>query len=113
VPPEVTTGRVVVVVGGEVVVVVGGAVVVGDVATEDEPWSDELGVVVGGDVTVVEVLGDVVVGTCAGAAFDALAPGCSLATTTPMTAVAAVAATATKRVRNRRVLLTRCLVSGE
>ena len=69
--PEVTTGRVVVVVGGEVVVVVGGAVVVGDVATEDEPWSDELGVVVGGDVTVVEVLGDVVVGTCAGAAFDA------------------------------------------
>ena len=57
VPPEVTTGRVVVVVGGNVVVVVGGnVVVVGATETGAEPWSAEVGVVVGGDVTVVEVL---------------------------------------------------------
>lgn len=39
-----------VVVGGEVVVV-------GDAEPEVSPWPDEVGVVVGGDVTVVVVLG--------------------------------------------------------
>ena len=42
-PPEVTTGRVVVVVGGDVVVVVGGeVVVVGVVDAEEAPGSDEV-----------------------------------------------------------------------
>ena len=91
VPPEVTTGRVVVVVGGRVVVVVGGLV-----------W----GVVVDGALLVVLVVGglgvDVVSRPLLGAGGTAGArrgdgagvfeladdPGCSLATTTPMNAVA-------------------------
>ena len=47
---------------------------------------------VGGEVVVVEVLGVEVVGACAGTGLeDALAPGCSFATTTPMAMVAPVA----------------------
>ena len=57
-PPEVTTGRVVVVVGGDVVVVVGGEVVVVGVVDADEaPGSDEVGAVVVGGTVVVEVFG--------------------------------------------------------
>jgi hypothetical protein len=58
VPPEVTTGRVVVVVGGGVVVVVGGEVVlVGDVDADEVPGSDEVGAVVAGGMVVVEEFG--------------------------------------------------------
>ena len=97
------------VVGGEVVVVV----VVGDVDPEDVPESDELGVV-DGDVVVVEVLGAEVVGTWAGALLEpSLAPGCSLATTTPIAMVAPVATRAAELVRRRKRALARCLVSGE
>jgi hypothetical protein len=115
VPPEVTTGRVVVVAGGDVVVVVGGEVVeVGDVDPEEPPGADEMGVVVGGDVAVVEVLAAGVVGTGAGTVLeDALAPGFSSATTTPIAMVAPVAARAAEVVRRRRRAFARRLVSGE
>jgi hypothetical protein len=121
VPPDVATGRVVVVVGGTVVVVVGGevvVVVVGDAETEVAPWLGEDGVVVGGDVTVVEVFGGAafvvgVVGVCSAGELDAVPPGCSLATTTPMATVAPVAARAAIRVRSRREALARRRVSGE
>ena len=57
-PPEVTTGRVVVGVGGDVVGGAGdGVVVVGDVGGEVAPGSDEAGAVVGGGMVVVDVLG--------------------------------------------------------
>jgi hypothetical protein len=113
VPPEVTTGRVVVVVGGEVVVVVvgGAVVVVGDVGAKEVPESGEVVVVVGGDVVVVELLGPK--GTWVGAWEDELAPGCSLATNTPMAMVAPVATRATERVSRRRRASVRCLDSGE
>jgi len=103
-----------VVVGGKVVVVVGGeVVVVGAVDAGAAPGSDVVGVVVGGAV-VVEVFGVEVVGVCAGAGLeDALAPGCSFATTTPMAMVAPVATRAAERVSSRRRLLARRLVSGE
>jgi hypothetical protein len=114
VAPEVATGRVVVVVGGRVVVVGGEVVVVGAEDGEGLPGSDEAGKVVGGEVVVVELSGVEVVGTCAGTGLeDALAPGCSFATTTPMAIVAAVAPKAAARVRNRRRALARLLVSGE
>jgi hypothetical protein len=119
VPPEVVTGRVVVVVGGKVVVVVGGeVVVVGDGETEFAPESDGGGVVVGGDVTVVEVLGVElpvvdVVGTCNAGVLDAVLPGCSLAINTPTATVAPVAARAARRVRRRREASARRRVSGE
>jgi hypothetical protein len=112
VPPEVVTGRVVVVVGGEVVVVVGGEVVVdGDVGAEEVPESGVVVVVVGGDVVVVEVL--VLEGAWAGTWGDELAPGCSLATSTPMAMVAPVATRAAERVSRRRRASVRCLASGE
>jgi hypothetical protein len=115
VAPEVATGRVVVVVGGKVVVVVGGeVVVVGAEDAEALPGSDEVGAVVGGEVVVVELSGLEVVGTCAGTGLeDALAPGCSFATTTPMAMVAPAAPKAAERVRNRRRAFARRLVSGE
>jgi hypothetical protein len=100
---------VVVVGGGVVVVVVGDVVVVDDEVSA--PRFDEAG----GDVVVV-VVGAVVVvvlGVCNGALPDAVAPGCSLATTTPMTTVAPVAASAASRVRKRRDAAARRLVSGE
>ena len=90
VPPDVATGRVVVVVGGGVVVVVGGdvVVVVGDEVPA--PRFDEAGVRRGGEVVVVGAIVVEVLGVCSGALPDAVAPGCSLATTTPMTTVAPV-----------------------
>jgi hypothetical protein len=99
VPPDVATGRVVVVVGGTVVVVVGGTVVV--VVAEDEPAPrpDEVGVVVDGEVVVVGATVVEVLGVWSGVLLDADAPGCSLATTIPMTTVAPVAATVANRVR--------------
>ena len=103
-----TTGRVVVVVGGEVVVVLGGEVVV--VGDGD---SERGSVVAGGDVVVVEVLGVEVAGTGKGTVLEAaLAPGCSLATTTPMAMAAPVAAKAIARVNRRRRAAARRLVSG-
>ena len=115
-----TTGRVVVVVGGEVVVALGSGVVVGEVVSDEEPAPGEVGVVVGrGDVVVVEPLGVEVVGadvfgTGTGSGLeDALAPGCSLATTTPIAKVAPVASNTAERVRRRRRASARCLVSGE
>jgi len=113
VPPEVTTGWVVVVVGGIVVVVGGmvvvvGALVVGVLVAGAAP--DPIGevvVVVGGLVVVVVV--DVVaagpglaaVGTEVGlGVFDpAEDPGCSLATVTPMNAAAPPATRIAVRVR--------------
>lgn len=69
---------------------------------------------VGGEVVVVEVLGVEVVGACAGTGLeDALAPGCSFATTTPMAMVAPVATKTAERVSSRRRALARRLVSGE
>jgi hypothetical protein len=114
VPPDVATGRVVVVVGGEVVVVVGGRVVVVESDEEPAPRLDEVGVV---EVEVeVEVDGAAVVEVpevWGGALLDVDAPGCSLATTMPMTTVAPVAATATSRVRKRSDAAARRLVSGD
>ncbi len=96
VPPDVTTGWVVVVVGGSVVVVVGGAVVGVVVAGAELDPAGEIVVVVGGLVVVVVVVvvtavpGSAVVGAEVGlGAFEpAEDPGCSLATVTPMNAVA-------------------------
>ena len=115
VPPDVTTGRVVVVVGG-LVVVVGGEVVVvaaGGLVVEVAPTEPVEGVVVGAgadDVLVVVdeappvVVGSVVVGPGdgAGALAPAEEPGCSLATVTQMTAVAPPAATIAVEVRRLR-----------
>jgi hypothetical protein len=118
----------VVVVGGEVVVVgdeVVGVVVAGVVAAVEvegvvlapEPAGDSVaGVEVVGDVVVV---GAVVVGVVVVDPVDpvvpavALAPGCSLATTTPMRAVAPVASTIEARVRWRTSAFARLLASGE
>jgi hypothetical protein len=98
VPPEVTTGRDLVLVGGDVVVVGGDVVVVDDV-------DPEVGAVVGGDV---------VEGTCAGTVFEGwVAPGCSFATTTPMAMVAPVASKAAARVNRRIRAWARRLDSGE
>jgi hypothetical protein len=102
VAPDVATGRVVVVVGGAVVVVVGGNVVVVVADDEPAPRSDEVGSVVLGEVVVVGATVVVVVevlGVWSGVLPDADAPGCSFATTMPMTTVAPVAATAANRVR--------------
>jgi len=96
VPPDVTTGWVVVVVGGIVVVVVGGAVV-GVVVAGAELNPPAAVVVVVGAIVVVVVVGVVagvpgiaVVGTEVrlGAFEPAEDPGCSLATVTPMNAAA-------------------------
>ena len=68
----------------------------------------------GGDVVVVEVLVVEVAGACAGTELeDALAPGCSFATTTPMAMLAPVATKTAERVNSRRRALARRLVSGE
>jgi hypothetical protein len=112
VAPEVVTGRVVVVVGGAVVVVVAGTVVVVVGDDEPAPGSDEVGVVVGGVVVVVGATVVGVLGVCSGALPDAVAPGCSLETTTPMTTVAPAAAAAASRVRTRRDVAARRRESG-
>jgi hypothetical protein len=113
VPPDVATGRVVVVVGGAVVVVVGGKVVVVVEDEEPAPRSDEVGVVVDGAVDVVGASVVEVLGLRRGELTDADDPGCSLATTMPMTTVAPVAATAASRVRKRSDASARRRVSGE
>jgi hypothetical protein len=93
-----------------VVVVV---VVVGAEDAEAPLRSDEVGVVAGGEVVVVVVLGVEVVVTWAGTGLeDALAPGCSFATTTLMAMVAPVATKAVQRVSSRSKALVRRLVSG-
>jgi hypothetical protein len=95
-PPEVTLGDVVVVVGAVVVVVL-------DCDSGETSPDDVLVVVEVVDVDgVVPVLTDV-----------PLAPGCSLATTTPMSAVAPAAASATVLVSSFRRALARCRVSRE
>jgi hypothetical protein len=108
VAPEVTTGRVVVVVGG---IVVGGRVV--DVVAESAGASAELGltavVVVVGD-TVVEVVEDGVVDGGISVTDDFADPGCSRATKAPMTTVAPVAMTIAVEVRRRILVWAR---SGE
>lgn len=93
-PPDVTTGLVVVVVGGLVVVVVGGLVGV-DAGTPGEAGggTEVLGVVDGTDDP------GAVVGA-AGGAGDA-APGCSEATTVPIQAVAPLAPRTAAPVMNR------------
>jgi hypothetical protein len=112
VPPEVATGRVVVVVGGDVVVVVGANVVV--VVGDDElpRRFDEVGVVVVGELVDVGATVVDVVGVWSTPLLDADAPGCSLATTMPMTTVAPVAATAVRRVSRRRDFAALRRVSG-
>jgi hypothetical protein len=110
VPPEVTDGRVVVVVGGEVVVVV----VVGTVFTPPVDGSVVVGVVVdcGTDVDVEG--SEVDVDPCeVDVLFAALAPGCSLAATIPITAVAPAAARNDARVSRRSRTVACRLVSGE
>ena len=99
VPPEVTTGRVVVVAGGTVV---GGKVV--DVVEESAGTSAELGVTA--EVVVVVVVGGTVVedGVVDGrisVTEDFAEPGCSRATTPAMTAVAPVAMRTAVEVRRR------------
>jgi hypothetical protein len=102
----VTTGSVVVVVGC-VVVVVGGLVVV--VVGADVPLSPvEVGVVEGVDVVVVDVAGERV-GFVSVTVVVELAPGCSLATRTPMSPVAPVAAITAVRVSRRTRVLARSL----
>jgi hypothetical protein len=115
VPPDVTTGRVVVVVGGDVVVVVVVGTDVVGVVVPDPAGDPVVGVVVAGvgagvvvevDGTEVEVLPVVVL-------TAELAPGCSLATTTPISAVAPAAPTIEARVRKRTSALARRLAAGE
>jgi hypothetical protein len=96
------------------VVVVGGKVVV--VVVDDEepaPRFDEVDVVVGGEVVVVGATVVEVLGVCSGALPDAIPPGCSFATTMPMTTLAPAAATAVSPVRKRRDVAARRRVSGE
>jgi hypothetical protein len=123
VPPDVTTGRVVVVVGGDVVVVVVVGTDVVGVVVPDPAGDPVVGVV------VVVVVGVVVAGVVAGvvvevdgtevevlpvvALTDELAPGCSFATTTPMSAVAPAAPTIEARVKKRTSALALCRASGE
>jgi hypothetical protein len=110
-----------VVVGGEVVVEVGGDVVGSSVDSTGAPGPAVVvvvvgvGVVVGGEVVVVGSEADVdVVETWEATSLEeALEPGCSLATTTPMTTVAPVAKRATERVRRRRRTSACLLASGE
>jgi hypothetical protein len=119
VPPDVTTGWVVVVVGGDVVggdVVVVGGLVVGVVVVGAEP--DPLGmvvVVVGGLVVVVVEVVAAVVGTLVGlGGFEpADEPGCSLATVTPIKAVAAPATRRAVRVKRLMRACARARAVGE
>ncbi len=85
VPPDVTTGRVVVVVGALVDVVVGGAVT-GDDGVPVPPGPRVVDVV-GGASVVVGAVG------APGGLDPADEPGCSFATTTPMHTVAPPAST--------------------
>lgn len=116
VPPDVTKGRVVVVVGGEVVGVVVGArtdegldAVPPPSAVLDPPLST--GAVVGGSVVVV-VAGVTPVPESE-ADDGAEAPGCSRATSTPRKAVTAPASTTDVWVRRRRRRCARARVPAE
>jgi hypothetical protein len=106
VPPEVTTGRVVVVAGGTVV---GGRVV--DVVDDTAGTVAELGltavVVVGGTVVEDRVVDGRISGT-----EDVAEPGCSRATTPAMTAVAPVAIRTAVEVRRRILVWTRAGETG-
>jgi hypothetical protein len=104
VPPEVTTGRVVVVVGGEVVC---GVALDGVDSTVGEVV-DVVASVVGDDGAVEGIV--VVTG---GSKVEVLFAGCSLATTTPMSTVAPAAAMKDARVRRLTRIWARRLVSGE
>jgi hypothetical protein len=116
-----------VVVGGLVVVVVG-AKVVGTVAGVELPSEAGAGLddsVVGVDVTGVDVVGPTVGGVVVVDVDDGgggvipfllapeVAPGCSLATRMPITAVAPVAAITAERVKRRSRISARWRVSGE
>jgi hypothetical protein len=100
------------VITGRLRVLVGGDVVVvvvgGDVVGDAEPELTP-----GSDAPGVEVLGVEVVGVSAGAGEDPLAPGRSFATTTPMAMVAPAASNAAARVRRRTRASARPRVSGE
>ena len=115
VPPDVTTGRVVVVVGGDVVVVVVVGTDVVGVVVPDPAGDPVVGVVVAGVVAgvVVEVDGTEVEVLPVVVLTAELAPGCSLATTTPISAVAPAAPTIEARVRKRTSALARRLAAGE
>jgi hypothetical protein len=89
---------------GVVVVVVGATVVVGD----DVPSLDELPAV----VVVVDVDALVELDVVSDTVVAELEPGCSLATTTPISAVAPVAASTADRVRRRRRTRARSRPSG-
>jgi hypothetical protein len=116
VPPDVTNGRVVVVVGGRVVGVVVGVVTGGELdvappsAEPDEPVTGGA-VVAGGGVVVVVGATPPAPEPDAGDGADA--PGCSRATSTPRNAVAPPANTTNVRVirRTRRCACAR--VAGE
>jgi hypothetical protein len=92
-----------------VVVVVRGVVV--EVVADE---SDGDGAVVGGVVVVVVVVNGVVVVVefVETVLVVALLPGCSLATTTPITAVAPVAIMTAERVRRRTRTVALCRASG-
>jgi hypothetical protein len=117
----VTTGRVVVVVGGDVVVVTGaevvGVAVLGEVVDGDPLSAGGVVVIVGRVVVVVVVVVvEVEVDVCAveGVVGDdnvggLVDPGCSLATTMPMTPVAPAAVRAANRVSRRSRALARSL----
>ncbi len=115
-----------VVVGGEVVVVVVGGAVVGGAVVGGVVLGVAGGVPVDGvDSTVGEVVGVVVsvvgddgdvegvVVVVGGGKVALLFAGCSLATTTPMSTVAPVAAMKDARVRRLTRIWARRLVSGE
>jgi hypothetical protein len=118
VPPDVTNGRVVVVVGGRVVGVVVGVVTDGEPAAApplsaepDEPVTG--GAVVGGGDVVVVVVAAAPPALDPDAGDGADAPGCSRATRTPRKAVVPPAITTTVWVSRRRRRCARARVAGE
>ena len=111
VPPDVTTGRVVVVVGGRLVVgVVGGVLVVGVVM-----GVPDVGLEVGGGKVVGVVVGVLVVGSGDGTGPFGRAddPGCSFATVRPIHAVAPPARAIEVVVNRRTRVCARSRSGGE
>jgi hypothetical protein len=109
VPPEVTAGWVVVVVGGIVVVVVGALV------GEATPGAPVVGVVVGAVVGGAPGAG-VPPGTAGPGGWDpdrTAPPGCSRATVTPMKAATPVVTSTAARVRRPMRTCVRVRASGE
>jgi hypothetical protein len=119
VPPDVTNGRVVVVVGGKVVGVVVGVVTEGEPDAAAPPLSAEGdepvtgGAMVGGGDVVVVVVVAAPPEPDPDAGDGADAPGCSRATRTPRKAVAPPAMTTTVWVSRRRRRCARARVAGE